>query len=175
MNYYPFHIGDYASHTRHLSLIEDLAYRRMLDLYYLKERPFNACPTSVARSIGMSDHASEVESVLEEFFDLEPHDGWRHTRAEAEIDRYRRKVQGASKAGLASAAQRSLNKRATNVQPTKNQEPLAMAKDQIMDSMDGSGVRTSLPEARTRTVPSTRTGKPVPPPWWADADFEVRP
>lgn len=28
MHYYNFHIGDYASHTRHLSPIEDIAYRR---------------------------------------------------------------------------------------------------------------------------------------------------
>ena len=47
MNYYPFHIGDYASHTRHLTLMEDLAYRRLLDLYYLHERPLNARSTPV--------------------------------------------------------------------------------------------------------------------------------
>jgi uncharacterized protein YdaU (DUF1376 family) len=40
MNYYPFHIGDYISHTSHLSDLEDLAYRRMIDLYYQTEEPF---------------------------------------------------------------------------------------------------------------------------------------
>ena len=40
MNYYPFHIGDYISHTSHLSDAEDLAYRRMIDLYYQTEEPF---------------------------------------------------------------------------------------------------------------------------------------
>ena len=39
MHYYSFNIGDYASHTRHLTAIEDLAYRRLLDLYYLHEQP----------------------------------------------------------------------------------------------------------------------------------------
>ena len=29
MNYYPFHIGDYLSATRHLSWEEDAAYRLM--------------------------------------------------------------------------------------------------------------------------------------------------
>ncbi|NDH69342.1 MAG: DUF1376 domain-containing protein, partial [Gammaproteobacteria bacterium] len=33
MHYYQFHIGDYKSHTHHLSLLEDLAYRRLLDFY----------------------------------------------------------------------------------------------------------------------------------------------
>ena len=37
MNYYPFHLGDYAARTAHLEPMEDLAYRRLLDLYYLGE------------------------------------------------------------------------------------------------------------------------------------------
>jgi uncharacterized protein YdaU (DUF1376 family) len=53
MNFFPFHIGDYAAHTRNLSLIEDLAYRRMLDAYYLAEMAFNGSAADVARSIGM--------------------------------------------------------------------------------------------------------------------------
>ena len=32
MNYYNFHIGDYARRTRHLTVLEDLFYRRLLDL-----------------------------------------------------------------------------------------------------------------------------------------------
>jgi hypothetical protein len=38
MHFYQFHIGDYKSHTHHLSLIEDLAFR-LLDHYYLHEAP----------------------------------------------------------------------------------------------------------------------------------------
>ena len=40
MHFYSFNIGDYASHTRHLTPMEDLAYRRLLDIYYLHEQPF---------------------------------------------------------------------------------------------------------------------------------------
>ena len=58
MHYYQFNIGDYASHTRHLDLLEDLAYRRILDLYYLHERPLNGDATLVAKQIGMRDDAS---------------------------------------------------------------------------------------------------------------------
>ena len=68
MHYYQFHIGDYATHTRHLNLLEDLAYRRLLDLYYLHEQPLNGCSTTVARLIGMRDHEVEVGTVLNEFF-----------------------------------------------------------------------------------------------------------
>lgn len=42
MNYFPFHIGDYLSATRHLSWEEDLAYRRVLDTYYTNEKPLPA-------------------------------------------------------------------------------------------------------------------------------------
>ena len=54
MHYYSFHIGDYMSHTRHLSLIEDLAFRRLLDFYYLHEQPIKQ--RDIARQIGMREH-----------------------------------------------------------------------------------------------------------------------
>ncbi len=68
MHYFQFNIGDYASHTSRLTPLEDLAYRRMLDLYYLNEQPLNGCVTDVAREIGLSDHAGSVEYVLSKFF-----------------------------------------------------------------------------------------------------------
>ncbi len=34
MYYYQFHIGDYRAATSHLNNEEDLAYRRLLDMYY---------------------------------------------------------------------------------------------------------------------------------------------
>jgi len=122
MHYYQFNIGDYASHTRHLSPIEDIAYRRLLDLYYLHERPLNSGLTSVARQINLRDYESEVKSVLEEFFTL-TEDGWINVRADKEIAHYRGKIEQASRAGRASAERRS-NARSTDVQPTNNHKPI---------------------------------------------------
>jgi uncharacterized protein YdaU (DUF1376 family) len=122
MHYYQFNIGDYLSHTKHLDLMEDLAYRRLLDLYYLHERPLNSGIASVARQIGMRDHENEVKSVLEEFFNLSD-DGWINHRADKEIKHYHSKIDQASRAGKASAERRS-NARSTDVQPTNNQEPI---------------------------------------------------
>jgi uncharacterized protein YdaU (DUF1376 family) len=68
VNYYPFHLGDYAAHTAHLEPMEDLAYRRMLDLYYLRECALPAEPAEVARLIRMRGNVAEVEAVLREFF-----------------------------------------------------------------------------------------------------------
>ena len=122
MHYYQFNIGDYASHTRHLSPIEDIAYRRLLDLYYLHERPLNSGLTSVARQINLREYESEVKSVLEEFFTLTD-DGWINVRADKEIAHYRGKIEQASRAGRASAERRS-NARSTDVQPTNNHKPI---------------------------------------------------
>lgn len=136
MNYYPFHIGDYTAHTARLSLMEDLAYRRLIDAYYLAERPFNGCSTDVAREIGMMDQIESVNYVLGKFFQ-QTETGFSHERCDLEIAIFREKQAKASAAGKASAQQR-LNKRSTSVgkkstdveksstdvQLTNNQEPI---------------------------------------------------
>jgi uncharacterized protein YdaU (DUF1376 family) len=122
MHYYQFHIGDYASHTRHLSLIEDLSYRRLLDFYYLHEQPIRQ--RDIARQIGMRDQEQDVLAVLNEFF-LSTDDGFVSPRADKEIQHYHSKVEQASKAGKASA-ERRLNNRSTDVQPTNNHKPITI-------------------------------------------------
>ena len=120
MHYYNFHIGDYASHTRHLSHMEDLAFRRLLDFYYLHETPIKT--HDIARQIGMREHEQDVLTVLNEFFMSTP-EGFINGRADKEIEHFHAKVEQASRAGKASAERRS-NVRSTDVQPTNNQEPL---------------------------------------------------
>ena len=115
MNYYPFHIGDYISHTAHLSDIEDLAYRRMIDLYFLNELPFNDSST-VARKV--KTELSIVENLLHEFFTFEDDMCWHSKRVDEEIIRYHSRLDQASKAGKASAQAR-FNARSTPVQPTR--------------------------------------------------------
>jgi len=87
MHYYNFHIGDYKSHTHHLSLMEDLAYRRLLDFYYLHESPIKQ--RDIARQIGMKDLEQEVLTILDEFF-ISTENGYIHTRADDEISKYRK-------------------------------------------------------------------------------------
>lgn len=129
MNYYPFHIGDYTAHTARLSLMEDLAYRRLIDAYYLAERPFNCSASDVAREIGMLDQLASVEYVLSKFFQR-TEDGFSNDRCEREVALFRDKQAKASAAGKASAERRrntkptDVGKAATGVQPTNNQEPI---------------------------------------------------
>lgn len=122
MHYYQFNIGDYMSHTRNLSLLEDLAYRRLLDEYYLHERPLNSGVASVARQVGMRDEEETVGYVLKLFF-LLTDDGWTNARCDREIAQFRAKIINASKAGKASAEQR-INARSTPVQPNKKHKPV---------------------------------------------------
>ena len=86
MHYYQFHIGDYKSHTHHLSLLEDLAYRRLLDFYFLHEKPIKH--RDVARQIGMREHEEDVMTVLNEFF-ISTEDGFVSPRADKEIKQYK--------------------------------------------------------------------------------------
>jgi hypothetical protein len=87
MHFYKFHIGDYMSHTRHLSHFEDLAYRRLLDFYFLHEQPIKH--RDAARHIGMRDYEEDVLTVLNEFF-LSTEDGFINVRADKEIAEFRK-------------------------------------------------------------------------------------
>ena len=122
MHYYQFNIGDYASHTRNLSLLEDLAYRKLLDEYYLHEHPLNGSITDVARQIGMKEHQDEVGFVLKSFF-IDTDDGWVNKRADRQIAQYASKLDQASRAGKASAERRR-NGCSTDVQLTNNHKPI---------------------------------------------------
>jgi uncharacterized protein YdaU (DUF1376 family) len=123
MHYFNFNIGDYASHTRHLSLLEDLAYRRLIDAYYLAEKPFTGSPADIAKDIGMTSQIEEVYYVLTKFFEQSDDGTWFNKRCDEEIAHYHGKHQQAIRAGKASAEAR-LSKRSTSVQLTNNQEPI---------------------------------------------------
>jgi uncharacterized protein YdaU (DUF1376 family) len=125
MHYYQFHIGDYKSHTHHLSLLEDLAYRRLLDFYFLHEKPIKH--RDVARQIGMREHEEDVMTVLNEFF-ISTEDGFVSPRADKEIKQYKEFAE-AGKRGAAKRWGTPPNGEANsppNATPiaTINQEPL---------------------------------------------------
>lgn len=92
MHHFPFHIGDYAAATKHLSWDEDLAYRRLLDWYYVNERPLPVDLVRVCRLViaDTDERKAAVTAVLYEFFEETPQ-GWRHVRCDEEIERMREK------------------------------------------------------------------------------------
>jgi uncharacterized protein YdaU (DUF1376 family) len=96
MNYYPHHIGDYLKDTAHLTMVEDGAYRRLIDLYYLHEQPLPAERTKVyrlARAISAAEKEA-VDTILDEYFSL-AEDGWRHKRCDEELAKSQEKSQKA--------------------------------------------------------------------------------
>jgi len=99
MNYYQHHIGDYATATKHLSLIEDAIYMRLLWAYYRDEKPLPNDLNKVAWMVGVRTKKEKTALVLllETFFVLQA-DGWHNSRADEEIAHYR-KSQNKGKAG----------------------------------------------------------------------------
>jgi len=115
MHYYQFNIGDYQSHTSHLSEIEDLVYRRLLDWYYLHETPIPLDEAEVSRQIRMRSHTESIAIVLREYFER-TEDGWIHHRANKEIAKAGDKSEKAS-----ASAKARWNKKDANALPTQSE------------------------------------------------------
>lgn len=138
MKYYQFHLGDYAQHTGHLDPIEDIVYRRMLDLYYREQSPLPTDVHRIAKLIRMPEHASTVRDILNEFFTESP-EGHRNTRADREIDSYKRMADGGAKGAakrwlkrgdahpMATPCPPDQNPNANHEPITINQEPIITA------------------------------------------------
>lgn len=101
MHHYPFHVGDYKAHSAHLDLLEDLAYRRMLDFVYLNEMPLPESIEEIARLICMRSNYDCITVVLREFFYRTDCGGWMNKRAALEISKYHEKSDKA-KASIAA-------------------------------------------------------------------------
>ena len=114
MHYYQFNIGDYNSHTMHLSETEDLAFRRMLDWSYLHEKPLPVDPQEIARQIRMRTHSESIEIVLNEYFELRE-DGWINLRVIQELLKVGIKSEKAS-----ASAKARWGKKDANALPTQS-------------------------------------------------------
>ena len=142
MYYYSFHIGDYRAATAHLTNEEDLAYRRLIDMYYDSESCIPLDTHWVSRRIRVAIEV--VETVLKDMFER-TENGWRLQRCEdeiatyqhnAEVNRTNGKLGGRPKKtqsvtdGLPTETESKPNEKATiNHKPeTINQEPLTNKK-----------------------------------------------
>jgi uncharacterized protein YdaU (DUF1376 family) len=85
MHYFQFNIGDYRAATAHLSNEEDLAYRRLLDMYYDIESKIPLDTQWVARRIRIEP--AVVCDVLNDMF-IKQEDGWFHARCDDVIKQY---------------------------------------------------------------------------------------
>ena len=85
MHYYQFSIGDYRAATAHLTNEEDLAYRRLLDMYYDTEQKIPLDTQWVSRRLRVDAHV--VKDVLNDMF-VQHEDGWYHARCADVIEQY---------------------------------------------------------------------------------------
>ena len=120
MIWYKFHIGDYLTHTVHLSDAEDLAYRRLLDLYYMSEKAIPLDTESVARKIRLD--LDITESVLNEFFE-HSENGYYNHRCHVEIAKYNHQVENnrqLGKRGGRPLKTESITETKANTNPNRN-------------------------------------------------------
>jgi uncharacterized protein YdaU (DUF1376 family) len=144
MHYYQFHIGDYISHTIHLSLEEDLAYRRLLDMYYDSEQPIPNNIPLVSRRLRMGSDV--VQSVLDEFFTLSD-EGYKNHRADLEIREYHafidKQRSNGKLGGRPKKTQRKPTANPTQTQKKPNQQPLTTNQQPIKSATE---VAVCLPD-----------------------------
>ena len=164
MNYYPFHIGDYLSATRHLTWEEDAAFRRLLDVYYTTEKPLPVELRAVYRLVVASTdaHREAVENVLNEFFTLTD-SGWVNSRADVEIAAMREKQQ---------KQRDKANKRWHKPEPEPGNAS-AMPRHEGDDAAASDSDADAMPPTPTPT-PTPKNKKPAPPafvlPDWIPAE-----
>lgn len=120
MHYYQFHIGDYQRDTAHLDDMEDLAYRRMLDLYYKEEEPLPLDIKRLAKLIRMRTHCECIANVLHEYFER-TENGWVNHRAEQDLAEIMVKSAKAKAAAEARWAKKTKQKQSLNANALQTQ------------------------------------------------------
>ena len=140
MHYYSFHVSDYIHDTAHLSNDEDLAFRRLLDLYYTQEKPIPNRTEEVARRIRMSKQIGAVQTVLEEFFMFDrEHNFWFHKRCDETIAAYQAKAERNREVGRLGGRPKA-NPQETQMvsKHNPNQEPITINQEPIKEHTRGS-------------------------------------
>ena len=132
MHYYTFYAKDYASKASFLEPMEDLAYRRMLDLYYLTEQPLPESVDEIALLIRMRSHSDCIAVVLRYFFELTA-SGYINKKVETILSEYHAK---------SVKAKASADARWAKVKDEKNKKPIKNSKlAQVCDN-DANALRT---------------------------------
>jgi len=111
VKWYKFAAAEYQIKTIHLSDAEDLAYRRLLDMAYLSEKPIPLDTNLVARRVRIDQDI--VEQVLSEFFEKTA-EGYRNRRVEEEVLAYQTIIERNLK-GAKAAAQKAAERAAQGV------------------------------------------------------------
>lgn len=149
MRHYAHHIGDYRAHTAHLTFVEDAAYRRLLDLYYMHEKPLPSDMAACQRLSGAraDDEKQAIETVLREFFNLQD-DGWHQGRADDEIAVYQSRAESGRKNGaLGGRPKPEDNRTGTGEEPETNRRRTVTMNHEPLTNGSGARARkTRIPD-----------------------------
>ena len=152
MHYYQFNIGDYAKATRHLTNLEDLAYRRLIELYYDTEKPLENEPKKLARLINMRENIAEIEAVLSDFFVLSEA-GFYQSRIESEIEKFHAKADSARVNGKKGGRPKKPKQNPTETQAKpKKTQPVKSANPEKSGSKANQEPRTKNQEPITNVL-----------------------
>jgi len=151
MHYFQFNIGDYRAATAHLSNDEDLAYRRLLDMYYDTEQKIPLDTQWVARRLRVGTQV--VDAVLADMFEKHE-DGWFHARCDEVIKQYREFAE----AGKRGAAKRWANKGVTppngEANSPPNPSPIATNNQEPITTNESIEAKASPDLGKPKSVPS---------------------
>jgi uncharacterized protein YdaU (DUF1376 family) len=84
MDWYRFNVAEYTRLTRELPDAEDLALRRMIDLYYLREGPLPLDHNEIEQLVRLDWDC--IEPVLREFFHATTK-GYKNDALQSDVDR----------------------------------------------------------------------------------------
>jgi uncharacterized protein YdaU (DUF1376 family) len=115
VKWYKFAAAEYQIKTVHLSDAEDLAYRRLLDMAYLSEKPIPLDVNLVSRRVRIDQDI--VEQVLNEFFD-KTESGYRNRRVEEEVEAYQ-VIVDRNRRGTEASVKKAAERAALGVKRTK--------------------------------------------------------
>jgi uncharacterized protein YdaU (DUF1376 family) len=168
VKWYKFAAAEYQIKTVHLSDAEDLAYRRLLDMAYLSEKPIPLDTGLVSRRIRIDQDI--VDQVLSEFFE-KTESGYRNRRVEEEVLAYQTIIERNLK-GAKAAAQKAAERAAQGVkrrsprtlnEPTRNHD----------GSLEGSSENTTANLEGNQN--KNKNISPLPPSGGFDRFWEVWP
>lgn len=143
MNWYPFNVADYMVETAHLTNEQDLAYRRLLDLYYTQERALVNDVQALARRIRCS--VESCQQVLVEYFRLDEA-GFQHARCNEEIAKYHAK----SSRNRSNIEKRWLKKSTETI-------PVVYDRNTTVIPSNNDGIRLGYQTKSTESTTSTST------------------
>ena len=168
MKWYKFAAAEYQIKTIHLSDAEDLAYRRLLDMAYLSERPIPLDTSLVSRRIRIDQDI--VDQVLSEFFE-KTESGYRNRRVEEEVLAYQTIIERNLK-GAKAAAQKAAERAAQGVKrrsPRTLTEPTSDHQGNLEGSSENTTANLEGNQNKNKNI------SPLPPSGGFDRFWEVWP